>query len=295
MFDTNKVLHLEDLQKRYDFTENPLAVFGKPIAHSLSPVMQNAALQNLALSENEFDSWRYYKFEVEPENLAQTLSEFHKANFRGINLTIPHKELVLPFLSEISAFAKMVGASNTLIRTEDGWRGDNTDGFGIAWAIENLSGRTFKNSDVVILGAGGASRAAAFKACIDGCKSLQIYNRTQSRLEKLLGDISACGFEVEPMSDFSTIKPNSIIINASSVGLKLDDEPILDFAKVPQNCVYFDMPYIHSSETKAVLEARKYGFKASSGLPMLAAQGAQSLSIWTGKPLQIEVMIKALK
>ncbi len=294
MFDTNAVLHLDDLEKRSEFAETPLAVFGKPIAHSLSPVMQNAALKNLAKLESKFNSWRYYKFEVEPENLEKTLAEFHKANFVGINLTIPHKEVVLPFLSEISDFAKLVGAANTLIRTCDGWRGDNTDGFGVAWAIENFSGRTFKNSDVVILGAGGAARAAAFKACVDSCSSLQIYNRTQSRLEKLLADINSHNFNALALSDFSKIKENSIIINASSIGLKPEDEPILDFEKIPQTCVYFDMPYMRSTETRAVLEARKCGIKAASGLSMLAAQGAQSLSIWTGKPLQIDVMLSAL-
>lgn len=295
MFDTDIVLHLEDLKRRWDFAENPLAVFGKPIAHSLSPAMQNAALRKLAQSEGQFASWKYYKFEIDPENLEKTLSEFHKADFAGINLTIPHKEIVMPFLREISPFAQMVGAANTLIRTKGGWKGDNTDGFGVAWAVENFSGRVFKNSDVVILGAGGASRAAAFKALVDGCKSLRIYNRTKSRLEKLLSDISACGFSAEPLDCFSKIEPNSIIINASSVGLKTDDRPILDFAKVPNGCVYFDMPYIRSRETNAVLKARKYGFKAASGLAMLASQGALSLSLWTSRPLQIETMLEALK
>lgn len=295
MFDFDAVLHIEDLKRRGDFAEKPLAVFGKPVAHSLSPAMQNAALQKLALSEKQFAFWRYYKFEIDPENLEKTLSEFHKAGFEGINLTIPHKEIVMPFLGEISPFAQMVGAANTLIRTKDGWKGDNTDGFGVAWAVENFSGRTFKNSDVVILGAGGASRAAAFKALVDGCASLKIYNRTKSRLERLLEDISSRGFKAEPLECFSEIAPKSIIINASSVGLKPDDKPVLDFSKIPQGCAYFDMPYIRSRETNAVLEARKCGFKAASGLAMLAAQGALSLSIWTSRPLQTETMLEALK
>ena len=295
MFDANSVLGVSDLKSRAQFARSALAVLGKPIRHSLSPTMQNAALKELAKSDKNFEAWAYYKFEVAPEDLHEALQKFHAANFLGINLTIPHKEVVLPFLEDISGFAKMVGAANTLIRTPTGWRGDNTDGFGICWAVENFLGRAFKNSDVVILGAGGAARAAAFKACAENCASLKIYNRTKSRLERLLSDIENCGFAASALEDFSPIKENSIIINASSVGLKPADAPLLDFNSLAKNCAYFDMPYIRGRETNSVIEARKRGFKAASGLGMLAAQGAMSLSLWTSKPMLTNTMLSALQ
>ncbi|MBO7520912.1 MAG: hypothetical protein J6T16_01560, partial [Opitutales bacterium] len=205
------------------------------------------------------------------------------------------KEIVLPFLEGISDFAKMVGAANTLTRAKSGWRGDNTDGFGISWAVENFSGRKFENSKVVILGAGGAARAAAFKALSQNCASLQIYNRSKPRLDKLLSDIKSRGFEASALEDFSQIGESSIIINASPAGLKPDDKPLLDFGKLAKNCAYFDMPYIRGRETSSVLAARANGVEAASGLGMLAAQGAKSLSIWTSKPLQIQTMLRALQ
>lgn len=295
MFDANSVLCVSDLKSRAEFAPNALAVLGKPIAHSLSPIMQNAALKELAKFGKKFEEWAYYKFEVAPEDLQEALQKFHEANFLGINLTIPHKEVVLPFLEGISGFAKMVGAANTLIRTESGWRGDNTDGFGVSWAVEKFLGRAFRNSDVVILGAGGAARAAAFKACSENCASLKIYNRTKSRLERLLSDIESCGFTASALDDFSQIGEGAIIINASSVGLKPEDAPLLDFEKLAKNCAYFDMPYIRGRETNSVIEARKCGFAAASGLGMLAAQGAMSLSIWTSEQMLTNTMLRALQ
>lgn len=286
--------------KKLKLARNPLAVFGKPIAHSQSPKMQNAALEFLSKGNVDFANWQYYKFEVAPDALCKVLPDFFAANFRGINLTIPHKQVIFDCAKtcaiEFDDFSKMAGACNTLIHLKSGWRGTNTDGFGLARAILNFSKRSFKGADVAILGAGGAARAAAFKAFLDGAKSVRICNRTSARLEELLAALGKFGFSGTPFFKESEILPNSIIINATSVGLRAIDAPVLDFSKVEKNCVFFDMPYISSDETKSVKSARAAGLAAASGLAMLAWQGALSLSYWTGADVEVlgNVMCKSL-
>lgn len=294
MFDTNSVATLSDLQT-IPLAKFPLAVFGKPIVHSLSPKMQNAALREMSKTNAKYNDWAYYKFEIDPKILGEALLEFHKRGFLGINLTIPHKEIVFDFLENASEFAKLARASNTLLRTPTGWQGFNTDGFGLTKAIELFSGRKFKESDVVILGAGGAAKAACFRASLDGCKSLKIWNRSQDRLQGLLQSLESANFKASALKSIEEIKPDSIIVNATSVGLHKEDSPVLDFSKLSKDCVFFDMPYIRGSETSSVLAARSVGINASSGLPMLAWQGAKSLSIWTGEESLLgNVMYKAI-
>lgn len=274
------------------------AVFGNPIAHSLSPVMQNAALQFAARSKPELAGAKYYAFQVAAEDLADVLPEFYKKNFAGINLTIPHKEVVLPLVKELGGFAKMAGACNTLKRTDGGWTGYNTDGFGLEGAVRQSFGFGFDGRDVVLLGAGGAARGAAFWALTRGCKSLTIANRSRERLEKLAADIRANNFECRTteLSPEIKIPQNAIVINATSIGLKDSDAPALDFAAFPESAVYFDMPYIRGRETNSVAAARKLGIRAASGLAMLAWQGAESLELWTGanRGETVKTMLEAL-
>ena len=288
----DKVYTLSDLNSM-ELAQYPLAVFGKPIAHSLSPLMQNAALVELAKTDAKFSAWRYYKFEIDPQDLPEALRAFHARNFQGINLTIPHKEIVFGHLENADDFARLAGAANTLLRAPTGWCGANTDGFGLAKAIENFSGRTFDSADVLVLGAGGAARAAVFYALLNGARSVQILNRTKLKAQCIIEEAQHAGFK--NVGELSEIAPASIVINATSIGLKKDDAPVLDFRTLPKDCVFFDMPYIKNSETSSVLAARECGIVAASGLPMLAWQGAKSLSLWTGVPkIYGDLMLTAL-
>ena len=274
------------------------AVFGKPIAHSLSPIMQNAALAELAKADPRLARARYVAFEVDSAELNEVLPLFAAKNFAGINLTIPHKEVVLPLVKELDGFAKMAGACNTLKRTDGGWTGYNTDGFGLEGAVRQSFGFGFDGRDVVLLGAGGAARGAAFWALTRGCKSLTIANRSRERLEKLAADIRANNFECRTaeLSPEIKIPQNAIVINATSIGLKDSDAPALDFAAFPESAVYFDMPYIRGRETNSVAAARKLDIRAASGLAMLAWQGAESLELWTGanRGETVKTMLEAL-
>ena len=274
------------------------AVFGKPIGHSLSPLMQNVALAEIAKSDSEYIDAKYFAFEVEPENLGKVLDIFWEKNFTGINLTIPHKEVAMKVVQDFDSSAISAQACNTLVRTSNGWKGYNTDGFGVKASVEQGLEKSFKDADVVMFGAGGAARGASVEIINSGCKSLLVANRNQDRLKKFADDLSTENFKLQTatLENIETKIPHgAIIINATSVGLKDSDNPIIDFSKIPNDCVFLDMPYRRDNETTSVISARANSIKAENGLAMLAWQGAKSLSIWTGKQLYGSLMLNTLK
>lgn len=288
----------EFLNRNENSPEKFFAVFGKPVGHSLSPLMQNAALREIEKTDSSFRGSKYFAFEVSPESLGDALKEFWRKNFGGINLTIPHKEVAMKIVSDFDDSAKLANACNTLLRTENGWKGFNTDGFGITAAAEYAFGKSFGNADVVILGAGGAARGAAAAIIGAGCKSLLVANRNAERLQKFADDLTVGNFKIEtsPLDEIEEKIPRgAIVINATSLGLKASDAPVIDFAKIPQDCVFLDMPYRRDAETPSVEAARRSSIKAENGLAMLAWQGAKSLSIWTDKPLYGSLMLEKLK
>ncbi len=263
------------------------AVFGHPIEHSLSPVMQNAALEFLGANSERFKSSRYFAFDIPPERLSEALKAFFNLNVLGINLTIPHKVLAMHLTESCEPLAESAGACNTLKKTASGWAGYNTDIFGIQKAVEKSFNKSFEGSHIFLLGAGGAARAIAVAAENAKCRKLSIANRSKERLDELVKllepnfkNISAFNspggfFGLERIAESGTI-----IINATKIGLSPTDPPVLDFSETNKNAVFFDTPYRRHSQTNSVLLARKCGLSAESGLPMLAWQGARSLAIW---------------
>ena len=188
-----KVFTLADL-RAWTRSEPSFAVLGKPIAHSLSPKMHDAALDAAARERSapELAARRYFRFEIAPEELGEALPLFFAKNFLGLNLTIPHKVAALPLLKKISPEAEIIGAANTLARDDalSGWRGENTDGRGFARAAEMSLGVKLAGTRVVLLGAGGAARAIAATALAQGCASLTIVNRSRDRAEALARALS---------------------------------------------------------------------------------------------------------
>ena len=301
---THSVLKVDDIlnpgwRARFgaDASAPMFAVLGKPIGHSKSPLIQNAALAALpklgCAHAERFAGSEYFAFEVAPENLGGALKIFGDRGFMGLNLTIPHKEVVLPFVSQFDESARLAGACNTLQFTESGWKGFNTDGYGLEKAAAEGLGAKLGGADVVIIGAGGAARGAAFHiAFASKARSIVLANRSRDRLEKLRRDLDAAGFEcgayaLDDERLYSAIRPGSVIVNATSVGLGLADKPVLDFSKVDQSCAFFDMPYAFGRQTASVGAALARGLRACGGLGMLAWQGAKSLSIWTGCDVEL--------
>jgi len=281
------VLTLSDLEA-WSRPPPSLAVLGHPIGHSLSPPMHNAALADLARGRAEFAAWRYFRFDVPPPDLARALALLHAKGFHGVNLTVPHKVLAFDLVAEVDDDARPVGAVNTLRRTSDGWRGFNTDGYGLSAALRATLGFKLAGRPVVLLGAGGAARGAAIECLRRGCASLAIYNRTPKnraalldQLRPLAGGIPVRAGTLPPLE--SADRAGTVVINATSVGLGPDDPSPLDLAALPRVAGVYDMIY-QPPRTALLRQAEALGLPRANGLSMLVHQGAKALEIWTGVP-----------
>jgi shikimate dehydrogenase len=266
----------------------PLAVLGFPIRHSLSPAMHNAALADLARTDPAFGSWHYTRFEVPPADLPGALGRLHTAGFRGLNLTVPHKVIAFPCVAEIDLAARAIGAVNTLLRTAVGWRGANTDGYGLAAAIESELGLSLSEAQVILLGAGGAARAAAVECLRRRCASLSIANRTPAHLDALLAVLRPLGGPgllrgFDPAAPPPDLPAGALVINATSAGLRPADPAPIDLARLPRPAAVFDMIY-NPPETALLRQAAALGLPRAGGLAMLVHQGARSLELWSGIP-----------
>lgn len=296
---SNETYTLEDLQS-WPEGQTCLAVLGHPVRHSISPQMHNAALTEMSASRPRLSHWRYHRFDIPPERLTESLPLFHAKGFYGLNLTVPHKELALAQIAEIDPHAKKVGAVNTLVRLERGYKGYNTDGYGLSQAIRSELKRDLSGSDVALLGAGGAARAAALQCILENCRSLQIVNRNQERLARLLDELTPLAKERgvqlsgSPSESFSSEKENLIVINATSLGLKPDDPLPISTDSLPAQAALYDMIY-NPRETRLMSSFRKSGRPAANGLSMLVHQGARALEIWSGEPVPVETMQRAAR
>ncbi|MEO0794953.1 MAG: shikimate dehydrogenase [Verrucomicrobiota bacterium] len=292
--DPDRVRSLDELAD-WQFEGTALAVLGSPIAHSVSPAMHNTALNLMAQTQQIFRDWRYFKFDVPPENLPEALERLYAANFVGINLTIPHKVHAVDLVCEIDPEARLSGAVNTLHRRADGWAGFNTDGFGMEQGVRRELKAELTGADVLLLGAGGAARAAAIQCLASGCRSLFIGNRNQERLAGLMAQLEpAEGYKrvrsfdlAEPPGDLPS---DAVVINATSLGLKEEDPAPIDVSLLRGSPKIYDMTY---GVVNALAQAAKdHGLAYADGLSMLVWQGARSLEIWTGALVPAQAMMQ---
>ena len=278
----------------WSFAGTALAVLGHPIAHSLSPPMHNAALTAMARHDREFTAWRYFRFDVPPERLGEALERLHARGFFGLNLTVPHKVLAYALVRQVVPEAVPLGAVNTLRRTDDGWRGHNTDGYGLATALREELGASLRGAHVILLGAGGAARGAAVECLQQGCAALWIANRTKSRLDELLAALRPLARGV-PVQGFAPdalpgeLPAGALVINATSAGLKPADPAPIELRRLPRPSSVFDMIY-NPARTPLLAQAEALGLPHANGLAMLVHQGARSLEIWTGAAVPAATM-----
>jgi shikimate dehydrogenase len=246
-----------------------LGVAGWPVAHSRSPAMHNAALAAAGL-----DGWRYLKLPLPPERFAEVVRALPAAGFRGLNVTIPHKEAALALAGEATDTARAVGAANTLTFLPSGAiHADNTDVPGLLEALPvDPAGRT-----ALVLGAGGAARAAVHALVQAGAARVGVWNRTRERAERLVADLG--GHVVDGP------EPAQILVNCTSVGLRESD---LTFKSLPIDADMWgvgsyvaDMVY-RPGGTPLLAEAERRGATVVTGLEILIAQGAASFERWTG-------------
>lgn len=281
------VLTLADLEA-WSREGTSLAVLGHPIQHSLSPPMHNAALAEAAQRDPRLAGWRYFRFDVAPEDLPRALELLHARRFAGVNLTVPHKVIAFDRVPEIDPAARPVGAINTLRWAERGWQGFNTDGFGLASAVRETLGLALAGADIVLLGAGGAARGAAVECLQRRCRSLWLANRTRENLNTLFEllypiaeGLPLHGFT--PASIPAALPAGAIVINATSAGLRETDAAPIDLAKLPRPAAVFDMIY-NPPETRLLRQAAFLALPHANGLSMLVHQGAKALELWSGLP-----------
>ena len=284
-----------------------LAVLGSPVRHSASPAMHNAALADLGLD------WTYVACEVAPDRLQSALAGARELGFLGLNLTVPHKQLALPLMDVLDDTAREYGAVNTVVfEAEDAeglWRpvgqlrevrgpvrarGCNTDADALLRALGEDLGIEPRASRILLLGAGGAGRAAALRLADDGVGELWLVNRTAAKAAELAEEVQARNPAVDVQVGYPPGNVE-IILNATSLGLKAGDELPFDesqFAVTRADGV-FDMIY-RPAETPLLRKAREAGCRTANGLGMLLYQGAAALELWTGRPAPLDLMRRAL-
>ncbi len=283
----------------WSYSGTALAVIGRPVAHSLSPAIHNAALAELAKTQPPFAGWRYFKFDIAPAELPRALSLFHRNRFHGLNLTVPHKSLAVEHLVTSDAFVRAAGAANTLTYAESGWRGANTDGYGLATALREELATELAGTHIILLGAGGAARGAAVECLRARCASLWIGNRTAATLDALLlnlrmfaGESTVQGFDLH--NPPPGLPAAALVINATSLGLSPADAAPLDLKKIPAPAKVYDMIY-RPAQTSLLRQAANLGLAHANGLSMLIHQGARALEIWTGATVSVPVMQAAAR
>lgn len=292
------VLSLEDLET-VDLPKVPLAVLGMPVGHSLSPAIHNPALVALAETDQQFADWGYVRVEVPIELFETAIPKLFARGFRGLNLTIPHKVRALDLVQSVDPAVVAMGAVNTLIATGDGYRATNTDGFGIAKAVETQLGRRFSDTEMVLLGAGGAARAITVQALQDGVPKLWIGNRSEENLVALLSQLKDAGVNLERVEPFLFAHPpgdfasDALVINATPAGLKADDLLPVDLRFLGKDGAIYDTTY--GTRNAWARWADEHSRRYADGLAMLIYQGQRSLEIWTGQTVSADIMMAAGK
>ena len=278
-------------------TTKLLGVIGHPVEHSLSPLMHNAALAKLGLN------YVYLPFAIEPQNLAKALDGFAAIGVVGFNATIPHKQAIIPLLSEIEPIAQAVGAVNTVIRQDDRWIGTNTDVEGF---IAPLRSRAEDWSQIVavVLGNGGAARAVVAGCTQLGCASIHVVGRNLQKLSEFRDSWkdSPCQVNLQIHQWDSLpqiIQKANLLINTTPIGMypNIENSPLDTelFAHLPKGAIAYDLIYT-PRPTKFLEYAAATDATAIDGLSMLVQQGAAALKIWLRREsVPVDVMRQTLQ
>jgi len=270
------------------------AVLGSPIRHSASPAMHNAAYATLGLN------WRYLALEVDPKNLRAAIDGARVMGFIGLNLTVPHKLLAVDMVDELDVSAQTWGAVNTIkfVAAENGTTraiGYNTDAEGLATSLREDLKVELHGAKVLLLGAGGAGRAAALKLSEENVAELYLVNRTASKAEEIAAEIAKRWPAVKVTIGYP--KTNiDLVLNATSLGLKTGDASPLDESRflLKNASAVYDMIY-KPAETPLLAAAKAVGCRTANGIGMLVWQGARAFTIWTGQAAPAAVMRAAVE
>lgn len=269
------------------------ACFGCPVAENPTGVMQEAAFRAAGLN------WRYLTVEVSPEDLPDAVRGARAFGMRGFNCTIPHKVAVIPLLDELSEEARLIGAVNTVRRDGDRLIGENTDGKGFLRGLREDASFDPAGKRVVVLGAGGASRAVSTELLLAGVARLEVVNRSRERGEAMVADLrehSGDKVRYTPWPGaFAVPNDADLLVNATSIGLypDVDAMPDVDLGSAADHMLVADAVF-NPPETRLLAAASERGLQALDGLSMLVYQGVIGFEMWTGQSPDQAVMKQAL-
>lgn len=272
-----------------------LGIFGWPVAHSKSPRMHESAARALGIA------LRYERFEVAPNELAGAIRLAHEGGIDGYNLTVPHKEAIMTLIDEIAPGASAIGAVNTVVREDGRYVGHNTDAPGLVKSLEE-AGVQVDGARVVVVGAGGAARAAVVGLSDAGADGITVLSRRPEQSEGLCNSLAAhveCSLEAAPLSEASWyFDTATLLVQATSATLESnphagDFAASLPIDALPAEAAVVDMVY-KPLETAVLARARQRGLTSVDGLGMLLHQGAIAFQMWTGYKPPLEVMRSAL-
>ncbi|ARV61017.1 shikimate dehydrogenase [Nostocales cyanobacterium HT-58-2] len=275
-----------------------LGVIGYPVEHSLSPLMHNAAIAHLGLN------YVYVPFPIEPQNLDTAIQGFASVGVVGFSVTIPHKQTILPLLSEISPIAKAIGAVNTVSRKDNQWIGTNTDVEGFLAPLQTTYNQDWSQTVAVILGNGGAARAVVAGCAELGCAKILVIGRNPQKLEEFRNSWGnshlAKNLHVHTWDALPKLIPQAnLLVNTTPIGMypKVEESPLSaeEMANLPPQAIAYDLIYT-PNPTKFLQQAQQVGVIAIDGLEMLVQQGVAALKIWLQRDtVPVDVMRQALR
>lgn len=277
-----------------------LGVMGHPVEHSLSPVMHNAALKALAAQHHPFLEYVYIPFPVTANALPAVVSSLRELGCCGFNITIPHKQAIMPLLTETTAIAKAVGAVNTVWPTDAGWAGTNTDVEGFLSPLQPLN-RDWSTVTPCILGCGGAARAVLAGCAQLGCPQVHIIGRQSAKLEQLRTTCAttlSIDIQIHLWENLPRLLPlAALLINTTPVGMsphtQVSPLSTADIDQLPQDAIVYDLIYT-PNPTLLLERTQSSGRIAITGVEMLVQQGAAALSLWINQPAPVDIMREAL-
>jgi shikimate dehydrogenase len=270
-----------------------VALIGKPLKRRHSVIMHNAAFDAAGIDA------RYELLELEPDEVGAAVAEARRPDWLGLGVTAPYKQVVAGMCDEVDEDARLIGAVNNLVRTDDGRLvGFNSDAPGFRSGVELAMGRSLEGASVVVAGAGGAAHAVVFACLMGGARRVTIGNRTPDKAVELgrrfeaVGSGSADGVELGGAAFMSALRSADLAVNATTVGM-LDPGTTIPVELLPEAATVFDLVYV-PPETPLLRAARESGLKAANGSEMLIQQAAIAFQRWTGLSGMAAVMREAV-
>ena len=280
-----------------------VGLIGRGLKHSISPQFQQAAFDHLELDVH------YELWDTEEGDLPEAVEGLRDRSRLGANVTIPHKERVMPLLDEVDRTAAGIGAVNTIVNRDGYLTGSNTDSTGFTRALRQEGGFDPAGRKAVLLGAGGVARAAGFALIGAGVTSLVITDVVAEKARGLAADLRSGSADsggpdreiamlVQDGPEFDVaVSGCDLLVNCSPVGMKhsaTEGQSPLKAALIPRGALVYDLVY-NPAETRLIEDAREAGARALGGLAMLVYQGAAAFEMWTGRAAPVDIMMKAAK